>query len=71
MTQAHVPVTHQGVLVGKAFVEDDGTIEIVMYPRNGLAKDVIRAIQAGMCDGLSISPNLIPAMPATHFHFND
>lgn len=64
-TQARVPVTHDGRTIGSAKIDDDGSVEMTLFPRNDFAKNVMRAIQEGLCDGLSIAPNLIPAMPAT------
>jgi phage head maturation protease len=65
ITHASVPVKHHGEVIGTAKIDEDGAVQLALYPRNELAKDLIRSINQGLCDGVSISPTIIPARPST------
>jgi hypothetical protein len=64
ITHASVPVKHHGEVIGTAQIDEDGSVELALYSRNELTKDLLRSISQGFCDGVSISPTMIPARPS-------
>ena len=65
-TQAQIPVKYDGQVVGKAYVDSDGCVEVTIFAgnQNVVARNLLQAIREGFCEGLSISPITVPAMPA-------
>lgn len=58
-----VPVKHNGQTIGMAEISPDGEI-ITAELNDGLLPKVLKfSLREGLADGISISPNYVPAVP--------
>lgn len=64
MTVDGIPVTHWGVKIGTARINEDGRIDMILDGSHEFGKKLEDAIRVGMVDGLSLSPMMSPASPA-------
>jgi hypothetical protein len=66
----NVPVTYGGRVIGKASIDDDGTVNVKVSD-NQFAGEFFALFDNSMAPSFSIEPHIVPAEPKTEGHNSD